>query len=150
ALGVTLVVLTVGLVHGFLNDQGRRNSAITAEIVYDPPGSSILNISPVLSIKDETLNRIRTIQGVSEVVGLGQLQRGGRGIDGIDYPTYTKVSGMRVVEGREVQNGNEVMVDRVVQRDRKLRVGDDIELLDTKFRVVGIYEPESFGRLKVP
>ncbi len=150
ALGVVLVVLTVGLVHGFLNEQGRRNSAITAEIVFNPPGSSILNISPILSVNQETLNRIRAIEGVSEVVGIGQLQRGGRVIDGIDYAAYTKVSGMRVVEGREVQSGNEVMVDRVAQRERKLKVGDEVDLLDRKFRVVGFYEPESFGRLKIP
>lgn len=150
ALGVVLVVLTVGLVHGFLNEQGRRNSAITAEIIFNPPGSSILNISPILSVNQETLNKIRAIDGVSEVVGIGQLQRGGRVIDGIDYADYTKVSGMRVVDGREVRSSDEVMLDRVVQRERKLRVGDEIELLDRMFRVVGVYEPESFGRLKIP
>src|SRR5262245_18296629 len=150
ALGVVLVVLTVGLVHGFLHDQGRRNSAITAEIVFNSPGSSLLNISPILSINQETLNRIRSIEGVTEVVGIWQLQRGGRVIDGIDYADYTKISGMRVVEGREVRGGDEVMVDRVAQRDRKLHIGDEIELLERKFRVVGIYEPESFGRMKIP
>ena len=29
ALGVVLVVLTVGIAHGFLNEQGRRNAALT-------------------------------------------------------------------------------------------------------------------------
>lgn len=150
ALGVVLVVLTVGLVHGFLNEQGRRNSAVTAEIIFRDASSGILSVSPTLAIKQETLQQIRGIEGVSDVVPVGQYQKTGRVIDGIEYESYTKVSGMRVVEGRPIQSGDEAMIDRVSQRDRKVKVGDNIEILDRPFRVVGIYEPESLGRIKIP
>src|SRR5262249_19542770 len=40
--------------------------------------------------------------------------------------------------------------DRVLQRDRSLAVGAETEVLERPFKVVGIYEPESFGRLKIP
>jgi putative ABC transport system permease protein len=150
ALGVVLVVMTVGVVNGFLSEQGRRNSAVSAEIMFYPEGSSLLNLSPMLSIPDKTLEKIRSIQGISEVVPVGQLLLKGRVMDGIDYDSYTRVSGLRVVEGRAVQSGDEAMVDRVLQRDRKVKVGDAIELLDRSFRVVGIYEPESLGRIKIP
>lgn len=150
ALGVVLVVLTVGLVHGFLNEQGRRNSAVTAEIIFRDPSGGILSVSPTLAIPQKTLDQIRTIEGVSEVVGVGQYQKSGRVIDGIDFDSYTKVSGMRVIEGRAVQSGDEAMIDPVSKRDRKVKVGDNIEILDRQFRVVGIYEPESLGRIKIP
>jgi putative ABC transport system permease protein len=150
ALGVVLVVLTVGLVHGFLNEQGRRNSAVTAEIIFRDPSGGILSVSPTLAIPQKTIDQIRTIEGVSEVVGVGQYQKSGRVIDGIDFGSYTKVSGMRVIEGRAVQSGDEAMIDPVSQRDRKVKVGDSIEILDRQFRVVGIYEPESLGRIKIP
>jgi putative ABC transport system permease protein len=150
ALGVVLVVLTVGLVHGFLNEQGRRNSAVTAEIIFRDAGSGILNVSPTLAIPQKTLEQLRTIEGVSEVVGVGQYQSSGRVIDGIDFDSYTKVSGLRIIEGRPVQSGDEVMLDPVAQRDRKVKVGDHIDLLKRQFRVVGVYEPESLGRLKIP
>jgi putative ABC transport system permease protein len=150
ALGVVLVVLTVGLVHGFLNEQGRRNSAVTAEIIFRDASSGILSVSPTLAIPQKTIDQIRTIEGVSEVVGVGQYQKSGRVIDGIEFDSYTKVSGMRIIEGRAVQSGDEAMIDPVSQRDRKVKVGDNIELLDRQFRVVGIYEPESLGRIKIP
>lgn len=149
ALGVTLVVLTVGIVNGFLNEQGRRNSAVTAEIIYFPPGG-ILNLSPMLQIKEEVLEQIRKIDGVAEAVPLGQLNKDNRSINGIEYDGYTRVSGMRVVEGRPFASADEVIVDRVLERERKLKLGDEIDLLDRKFRVVGIYEPESFARIKIP
>nr|AUN37139.1 ABC transporter permease protein [uncultured bacterium] len=150
ALGVVLVVLTVGLVHGFLNEQGRRNSAVTAEIIFRDPSGGILSVSPTLAIPQKTLDQIRNIEGVSEVVGVGQYQKSGRVIDGIDFDSYTKVSGMRIIEGRAVQSGDEAMIDPISKRDRKVKVGDNIEILDRQFRVVGIYEPESLGRIKIP
>ena len=150
AVGVALVVLTVGLVHGFLHDQGRRNSAVTGEILFRSQGNGILSVATTLDIKQETVDQLAALDGVEEAVPVGQFTHGGRVIDGIDYDTFTHVSEMRVVEGRPVQSGDEVMIDRVSQRDRKLKVGDETDIFDRKFRVVGIYEPESLGRLKVP
>ncbi len=149
ALGVALVVLTVGIVNGFLNEQGRRNSAVTAEIIYFSQGG-ILNLSPRLEIKQEVLEQIRKIDGVADVVPLGQLMQENRSINGIEYEPFTRVSGMRVVDGRPFQNADEAIVDRVLERERKLKLGDEIELIGRKFRVVGIYEPESFARIKIP
>lgn len=150
ALGVVLVVLTVGLVHGFLNEQGRRNSAVTAEIIFRDASGGILSVSPTLAIPQKTIEQIRTIEGISEVVGVGQYQKSGRVIDGIEFDAFTKVSGMRIIEGRAVESGDEVMLDPVAQRDRKVKIGDHIDLLERQFRIVGIYEPESLGRIKIP
>lgn len=149
AVGVALVILTAGLVHGFLNDQGRRNSAVTAEIIYLSQGS-ILNVASTLDIRAETLAQLRAVEGVADVVPVGQYTDGSRVIDGIEYDSFTRVSEMRVVDGRAVQSGNEVMIDRIAQRDRKLKIGDETDILNRPFRVVGIYEPESLARLKIP
>jgi putative ABC transport system permease protein len=42
------------------------------------------------------------------------------------------------------------MIDRESQRRRKLKVGDKVDLFDQKFQIVGVYEPESLARIKVP
>ena len=150
ALGVVLVVLTVGLVHGFLNEQGRRNSAVTAEIYVGGPGSTFgLNLAPVLSVPVTRVDEIKRIEGVRDAVAVGQTVRG-RLIDGIEYEAFTRVSGIRVAEGRAVESGDEVMIDRIAQRSRKVNVGDTMDVFDRPFRVVGIYEPESLGRIKIP
>src|SRR5262249_30938758 len=149
ALGVVLVVLTVGIVHGFLNEQGRRNSAITAELIFSAPGNSFgFNLNPTLSIKPSELDEIRTIPGVKHVAPLGQYLKG-RMIDGIDFASYQQVSDVKVVEGRPLSSGDEVIVDRFHATRNHLKVGDTIDLLDRKFTIVGVYEPESLGRVKI-
>ena len=150
ALGVVLVVLTVGIAHGFLHDQGRRNAAVTAEIVVGPAGTAFgLSLNPTLSMPLDVADKIHSIDGVSEVVPVGQYLSG-HVIDGVDYDSFTRVSELRVVEGRPVKSGDEAIIDRIQQRQRKLKVGDEMQIFDRPFRIVGIYEPESLARIKVP
>jgi len=150
ALGVVLVVLTVGIAHGFLRDKGRRNAAVTAEIIVGGPGTTFgLSLNPTLSLSLDLADQLRAIDGVSDVVPVGQYLHG-RVIDGIDYAAFTRVSDLRVVEGRPVESGDEAIIDRIQQKQRKSKVGDTIEVFDRPFRIVGIYEPESLGRIKVP
>ncbi len=150
ALGVLLVVLTVGLVHGFLNEQGRRNSAVTAEIWVRQAGEFSLQIASTLTIPASTAQTIGSMEGVQAAVPVGQLLYEGRVIDGVDYDAFTQVSGVRVVEGRPLTTGDEAIVDRVFQQSRHLKVGDTLQIFDRPFHVVGIYEPESLGRVKLP
>lgn len=150
ALGVVLVVLTVGIAHGFLHDQGRRNSAVTAEIMFGPPGSTFgLSLNPTLSLPLDMVDKIRSFDGVRDVVPVGQYLSG-HVIDGIDYESFTRVSDLRIVEGRPFTSGDETIIDRIQQKQRKLKVGSTLEIFDRPFRVVGIYEPESLARIKVP
>lgn len=150
ALGVVLVVLTVGIAHGFLHDQGRRNAAVTAEIMFGPPGSTFgLSLNPTLSLPLDLATTIRSIDGVSDVVPVGQYLSG-HVIDGIDFEQFTRVSQLRIVEGRPFASGDEVIIDRIQQKQRSLKVGGEMEIFNRPFRIVGIYEPESLGRIKVP
>ena len=67
ALGVVLVVLTVGIAHGFLNEQGRRNAALTAEILFGPPGTVFgLSLNPTLSMNVQLADQLRSIDGVAD------------------------------------------------------------------------------------
>ncbi|MEK6407438.1 MAG: ABC transporter permease [Acidobacteriota bacterium] len=150
ALGVVLVVLTVGIAHGFLHDQGRRNAAVTAEIIFGPPGSTFgLSLNPTLSLPLNLAGEIRSIDGVRAVVPVGQYLSG-HVIDGIDYDSFTRVSELRVVEGRPLQSGDEAIIDRIQQEQRNLKVGDEMDVFNRPFRIVGIFEPESLARIKVP
>jgi putative ABC transport system permease protein len=150
ALGVVLVVMTVGIAHGFLHDQGRRNAAVTAEIILGPPGSMFgLSLNPTLSLSPELAGRIRSIDGVSDVVPVGQYLSG-HVIDGIEYDSFTHVSELRIVDGRPLASGDEAIIDRIQQERNNLKVGGEIEIFDRPFRIVGIFEPESLARIKVP
>src|SRR5215469_6461448 len=131
ALGVILVVLTVGLVHGFLMEQGRRNSALTAEIMVNPPSTKfVIDLSPTLSLKANLADDLRKI-------------------DGVEYDAYTRVSDLHIVDGRAPADGQEAIVDSYYQDSHKLKVGDTIQVFEQPFKVVGVYQPESMGRIKV-
>src|SRR5262245_33370620 len=90
ALGVVLVVLTVGIAHGFLKDQGRRNAAVSAEIMIGGPGTTFgLSLNPTLSLPLESIDKVKQIDGVADVVPVGQYLHG-RVIDGIDYDSFKR------------------------------------------------------------
>jgi putative ABC transport system permease protein len=154
ALGVVLLVMTVGLVHGMLNEQGRRNAAITAEIIFSPSGRNLMDLSPTLSLPVNLVDQLKQIEGVRAAVPLGRYHEGhlidGRIIEGVDYQSFATVSGVRLIEGRPPGTGDEAMIDMVLQKTKHLKPGDQLQVLDRPFRVVGVYEPESMGRIKIP
>src|SRR5262245_10908880 len=73
ALGVVLTVLIVGLAHGILKEQGRRNSNVGAEIIFRRPGNvGAISSSSVLSMPVQYGPRLATVPGVSAVTPVGQ------------------------------------------------------------------------------
>ena len=153
ALGVTLVILAVGLVDGFLTVQAKRNAAVSAEILFAPAAATFgFGFSSSLSatMPVEFAGRLLGVEGVKSAVPIYQYLDGARMIDGIDYNTFAGISLAGVVEGRPVRSGDEVMIDRIAQKALKLKPGSYIELLGRPFTVVGVYEPESLYRFKVP
>ncbi|HKX26201.1 MAG TPA: FtsX-like permease family protein, partial [Blastocatellia bacterium] len=103
-------------------------------------------------------DEVRTVPGVAAVTAVGQnLEFGGEGglglrqIDGIDYQTFTAATNLRVTRGQPLpESGDVAIVDVKYALDHKTRLGDTIKGLGKEFTVIGIYEPESGARIKVP
>jgi putative ABC transport system permease protein len=153
ALGVVLVVLTAGLVNGFLHKQGDRNAAVAAEIQVRPAGGAFglgFEVTADSTMPVNASDQIRAIDGVAEAVPIAQFFQGQHLLDGIEYESFKRISDARVIEGRAPASGDEVMVDTTLRASWKLQVGDDVELLNRPFRVVGFYSPESLARFKIP
>jgi len=153
SLGVVLIVVTAGLVNGFLTRQAERNSAVTAELMVRPAGRDFglgFELTAAPSLPLSMIESIRSIEGVTDAVPVVQYLYTNHLIDGVEYESFVRASGARIVEGRAIAEGDELMVDTVLQRSWKLKPGDEVELLDRKLRVVGIYSPESLARFKVP
>ena len=73
AVGVILVVLTVGLVRGMLRDRGERDANIGAELMIGERGQN--GISPTsksASLPISLVDEIRKIAGVAAVSGIAQ------------------------------------------------------------------------------
>jgi putative ABC transport system permease protein len=150
ALGVILVVLTVGIVNGFLHEQGRRNAAVTAEIMFHPAGEFSLGLSNTPRLNMQLVDELRQVEGVAEAVPVASQIRDARVVDGVVFEDFARVSEARIIEGRAITEGNEVVIDSYLQRQRNLKVGDEMQMFDLPFKVVGVYEPESLGRVKIP
>ncbi|MGE0104598.1 MAG: ABC transporter permease [Blastocatellales bacterium] len=155
ALGVLLVVLNTGLVRGMLNDRIRRERGIGAEIQFTRKGSSVLSPSSVMSLDIRYGKRLSEIEGVKTVSPVGRyIQSGSSGlgfeqVDGIDFDTYSAISGLKIVEGRVFNGPDEVIIDEFKARQSKLGIGSTIQVFGRSLKVAGIYAPESGARIKM-
>ncbi len=156
AVGVLLIVFTVGLAHGVLRERGRRESNIGAEIMVRASGTIGAGGAVPLNIPVSRAKEIAQIEGVRATTALGQtLDRsdsgfGSRLVDGIEFDDYAKVTGIEMREGSKLTGGDQAIVDPVWKEQRHASVGDDVTLFERPFKIVGVYEPPGGGRIKVP
>src|SRR5712672_2824353 len=157
AIGVLLVVFTVGLTHGLLRERGKREANIGAQVMVRPSGSLGLSGNQAFLMPVAHAAEIARIEGVRATVPIGQsLDRsdsgfGSRLIEGIPFDQYAAINGLSIKEGRGLQSGDEVIVDSGWQQEQKQKyeLGSTIEIYERPFRLVGIYEPPGGGRLKI-
>src|SRR5258708_4587355 len=156
AIGVLLVVFTVGLAHGMLRERGKREANIGAQIMVRPPGMIGLSEGQTVSIPAAHATDLTRIEGVRAAVPIGQnLDKsdsgmGSRLIEGIPFDQYAALNGLTIKEGRGLQKGDEVIVDSAWQQERNVAVGSTIEIYERPFRLVGVYQPPGGGRIKIP
>ena len=156
AVGVLLIVFTVGLAHGVLHERGRRESNIGAEIMIRASGTLGFGGSSPFRLQASHAQEIAQVAGVRSATAIGQTFDksdsgfGSRLIDGIDYDAYAAIAGISIREGRKLEAGDEAIIDPVWQSQRHARLGDTVTLFERPFRIVGIYEPPGGGRIKIP
>lgn len=155
ALGVVLILVNTGLVRGMLNDRSRRERGVGAEIIFSRPGANDILSASGLTLDARYAERLAKIQGVQIASPIGKyLQKGNAGlgfelVDGIDFPSYAAMSGIKIVEGRIFQADDEVIIDDFKARKSNVQVGSEIEVFGKKLKVAGIYAPVSGARVKM-
>src|SRR5262245_50663362 len=157
AVGVILVVLTVGLVRGRLRDWGRRDANIGVEIMLRRGGQGISLTSADMTISETDVEAVRAVAGVAAATPVGQnLDMGGTGalpfrqVDGIDFQSFAAASNLRLAQCRPLPKSAAVAILDFRQAAKGIKVGDRIKALGREMTVVGIYEPEAGARVKVP
>jgi putative ABC transport system permease protein len=158
AVGVLLIVFTVGLANGSLREQAKREANVGAEILVRASGALGISGSESLRLPVSMTEEIKRSEGVERVVAVGQNsvtatdnKSGNRLIEGIDFDEYAEVAGLRIIEGRKfAASGSEAIIDTGWQAQKKLKIGDTINLYDRDFTIVGTYEPAAGARVKIP
>ena len=162
ALGVVLIMVTVGLARGMIYDTGQRAKNVGAEILFKAAGGFGPGVtSTPLNLPVAYCQRLKEIQGVRAVTPIGQYMRSGAGgigfqmVEGIvdepqeHYTTFAEISGIRIVEGHPISSNDEIVIDRPQAATWQLAPGATVELFNHTFRIAGIYDPESGARVKM-
>ncbi|MEZ5345295.1 MAG: ABC transporter permease [Pyrinomonadaceae bacterium] len=158
ALGVLLIVFTVGLANGSIRDRVDREGNVNAEIFFCPSGSICVLGKSAFALPVSQAGKIEKVEGVKTVVPIGQTtvdaldsKTGERLIDGIDFEKYVSVVGLKIAEGRKFTDGaDEAIIDTGFQSQKKLKIGDSVNMWERNFKVVGTYTPAAGARVKVP
>ena len=156
AVGVMLIVFTVGLAHGMLHEHGRRDANINSEIMVRASGSIGIGGSEAFVLDVSHARELAKIEGVRAAVPVGQKldkSDGGFGmrfLDGIPFEEYAALTGIRIIDGTKLTGGDQAIVDPVWIKEKHSHVGDTVQLLERPFKVVGVYEPAGGARVKIP
>jgi putative ABC transport system permease protein len=154
ALEVTLILLIVGLSYGIMNDSKNRTAGIGFDVIVQPPGSSFFQAisgAPVSVKVADVLRGMPHVKVVSPVVW--QIATSGvvEVIDGIDLTSFEALSGpFTYLEGGPFRGPDDVLVDDFIARQRHVKVGDTMEILNKSFSVCGIVENGRGARKFVP
>ena len=126
ALGVILVVLTVGLARGMTRDAAERQGNVEAELRMYPSGNISFNSNPLMlraQYADAILHGVKPtaedpdvepkppVPGVTATTPVGEWMQSsdvGLGfelVDGIDYDSFARTTEVNIVKGRPIRDG---------------------------------------------
>ena len=150
SIGVVLILVSVGLSYGQLNDAAERTRRVGGDIMVQPPNASLF-----FALNSGTLNeRIQKV--VEEVDGVEAaapilakfISDKFHLVFGIERESFEKVnSSLRFVDGRMFETPQEVIIDTMYANSRNLGVGAELELLSRTFVISGIFEQGTGARV---
>ena len=150
-LGVTMMLTLVGVSNGMLADNAQRTRGVGADILIRPPGTSVIGLSSA-PMSEKLLDFVRKQPHVAIATGTAVHPIGGIStVTGIDYAEFTRMSrGFRYLDGAPPSRPHDVIVDEYYAKQRKLKAGDAIQLMNREWRVAGIVEAGKLARIFVP
>ena len=154
ALEVVLILVVVGLTTGITSETAKRTAGVGAEIMVQPPDSSMFlaltnNTMPV-AIADK-IRELPAIKAVAPVQVLMNSQSGIEVVYGIDPKSFDDVTGgFSWHSGSIFKQPKDIVVDDLWARSKMANVGDTVEILNQKFNVGGIVEHGKGARIFMP
>jgi putative ABC transport system permease protein len=153
ALEVALVVIVVGVTSAMLLDTAKRTEGVGADIMVRPPSASLFlgfSGAPMPMAIGTKLSQLQYVQAVAPVLiqinSVNSLEM----VWGIDPPSFNAVSGGFVYySGHGLQFPDDILVDDMDARAKKIRVGQLVHVLGHDFHVAGIVEHGKGARLFV-
>ena len=150
-LGVTMMLALVGVGEGMLEDQANRARGVGADLVVRAPGSSVVGMGS-LSMNQKILDYVRARPHVTLATPIGIHSTGGvSSIMGINYDEFAAMSGgFRFREGGKFTAPDDVIIDDLYAREKKLKVGSVLHTMNRDWRVSGIFASGKLARVMIP
>lgn len=153
AVEVLLIISTVGLVTGIVEEMGRRMRGIGADILVQPPGSHFLTGFGSSPMPVKIADKLAEVPHVSVVAPVLIQSSGGIGITviyGIDDLYRKLTGGFVMIEGRDLRDGLEILADEVYAKNNHIKAGQKLLFWNHDFTVTGIVQSGSGARLYIP
>jgi putative ABC transport system permease protein len=152
AIGVVVCMMLtlVGLSRGMLQGAAERAGGVGADVVVRPPGTSLLSLSSA-PLNQRMTDFLASQEGVRLAVGQVVFPIGGIDtITGIPYDEFKELSGgFTFRSGGPLEKPDDILVDEYYAKQRKIRVGDRLSLINHDWRVSGIIASGKLARLVV-
>lgn len=142
-LGITLLLILVGMVNGSINEVAKRIQNVGGDMIVQQAGATSFFAlkSGVLPMKLlEAIREIPRVQAVSPVLTWTVTFRNQfYVVYGIEPCQFSSIGGeLKIIQGRHLQNAGELVIDSRMAAATGISVGETIDLLASKFTVVGI------------
>jgi putative ABC transport system permease protein len=150
---VILVLMIVGLTSGVISEWGKRVEGVGADILVQPPNSSIFFAFSSAVMPESLGDQIGGLPSVDEVAPTVILTEPKNLIMvyGIDYKRFNALSrGFLYRSGHAFQAPDEVIADDIIAQSKHLKVGDRITLLNRLFTLTGIVGHGKGARFFIP
>jgi putative ABC transport system permease protein len=152
-LQVFLVLLIAGLTSGALTDWRTRVEGVGADIIVQPPNSSIFFAFSSAVMPASLSEQIARLPGVDEVAPVLIVvdQKNLGVVYGIDYDRFAGLSnGFKFISGGPFRQPTEAIADDLAAGSRKLRVGHTAILLGHEFTISGVVLHGKGARFFIP
>jgi putative ABC transport system permease protein len=153
AIQVVLILMIVGLTSGVVAEWGKRVEGVGADILVQPPNSSIFFAFSSAVMQESLKDQIEAIPGVDEVAPTLILSdtKTLMIIYGIDYKRFNALSqGFIFRDGRPFEAADEAIADDIIAQTKHLKVGDTYTLINHPFRICGIVAHGKGARFFIP
>ncbi len=153
AVEVAMILMIVGVSEGLLWESQQRSRGVGADIVIRPSTSSAAMTLSTADIPEKLLDKLaQTFPEIEIATGttltsMGNLQT----ITGVDWERFEQMSGgVRYFGGGPMQGPYDAIVDEVYAKYKKVKAGDELNLLNHKFHITGIVETGKMSRIFIP
>jgi putative ABC transport system permease protein len=149
-LQVTMILTLVGLSEGTLKDIQTRTRGIGADVMIRPPNSSAIGLSSA-PMSEKMVAKMAQLPHVALATSsIEQSTDLFARYTGVNFDEYNRMAEFRFVAGGMPKNDDQIIIDEYYAKQHNVQVGDTFNVINTNWKIAGIFEPGKGARIFLP